>query len=302
MIKHWINEGQPLTQADSEPILSDEGAFSLLVDSNLRSLGTRIPTLRSLNMYELQSLVSFVSGTLTLISDTLRKCECLLESQDESSEDESDESDDDSDKSEDESDESEDDSDKSEDESDESEDDSDESDDDSDKSEDESDESEDESDESEDESDESEGGSDESEGGSDESEGGSDESEGGSDESEGGSDDSKNKIQSEAATSTVLTGDGTTITDSMMSHQVEPRKLYVMEQCLKTSLSVASQQLKRVLKHILLGTGEDVSDVDVKLVMEGMKTNPLMPWWRRQHIIPFVTDTSGNCEELVKQL
>ncbi|KAK2940501.1 hypothetical protein BLNAU_24588 [Blattamonas nauphoetae] len=55
-------------------------------------------------------------------------------------------------------------------------------------------------------------------------------------------------------------------------------------------------------KHILLGTGEDVSDVDVKLVMEGMKTNPLMPWWRRQHIIPFVTDTSGNCEELVKQL
>ncbi|KAK2940500.1 hypothetical protein BLNAU_24587 [Blattamonas nauphoetae] len=121
MIKHWINEGQPLTQADSEPILSDEGAFSLLVDSNLRSLGTRIPTLRSLNMYELQSLVSFVSGTLTLISDTLRKCECLLESQDESSEDESDESDDDSDKSEDESDESEDDSDKSEDESDESE-------------------------------------------------------------------------------------------------------------------------------------------------------------------------------------
>ncbi|KAK2941001.1 hypothetical protein BLNAU_24095 [Blattamonas nauphoetae] len=90
MIKHWINEGQPLTQADSEPILSDEGAFSLLVDSNLRSLGTRIPTLRSLNMYELQSL-------------------------DESSEDESDESDDDSDKSEDESDESEDDSDKSED-------------------------------------------------------------------------------------------------------------------------------------------------------------------------------------------
>ncbi|KAK2940998.1 hypothetical protein BLNAU_24092 [Blattamonas nauphoetae] len=219
MIKHWINEGQPLTQADSEPILSDEGAFSLLVDSNLRSLGTRIPTLRSLNMYELQSLVSFVSGTLTLISDTLRKCECLLESQDESSEDESDESDDDSDKSEDESDESEDDSDKSED-----------------------------------------------------------------------------------ATSTVLTGDGTAITDSMVSHQVEPRQLNEMKKCLKTSLSVASRHLKHVLEHKLLGTRTNVSDADVKIVVEGMKTNPLLPWWCRRHIIPFVTVVPDDCKKLVKRL
>ncbi|KAK2942648.1 hypothetical protein BLNAU_22432 [Blattamonas nauphoetae] len=222
-IVELIDNGQALTKADSKHILSDKRALSLLPESDLMLLQTRIPTLRSLDMYELQSLVSFVSGTLTLISDILRTCGCLLESQDESS------------------------------------------------------------DESEDES-------------SNESEESSDESEESSDESEESSDESKD------ATSTVLTGDGTAITDSMVSHQVEPRQLNEMKKCLKTSLSVASRHLKHVLEHKLLGTRTNVSDADVKIVVEGMKTNPLLPWWCRRHIIPFVTVVPDDCKKLVKRL
>ncbi|KAK2951869.1 hypothetical protein BLNAU_13239 [Blattamonas nauphoetae] len=78
MISNCIDDGQPLTPDDANLILSTPSVFSLLDPCDLKSLKTRIPTLSSLPLYDLQVLVAFVSGTLTLISDVLKMCKSSL--------------------------------------------------------------------------------------------------------------------------------------------------------------------------------------------------------------------------------
>ncbi|KAK2952056.1 hypothetical protein BLNAU_13038 [Blattamonas nauphoetae] len=167
--KH-IDKGQPLTEADARLVLSDKRMFSLLLASRLRSLGTRIPTLSSLPLYDIQSLVSFVNGTLMYISDTLGTCRSSLEH----------------------------------------------------------------------------------------------------------------------------------LSQPLVRTEAETMELNQMEMCLTNSFTVASRRLKQILQHKLLGMMSIPSD-DVNMMVEGMKTNPLIPWCRRRHIIPFVIDVE-NCEEQIKLL
>ncbi|KAK2940466.1 hypothetical protein BLNAU_24621 [Blattamonas nauphoetae] len=173
-IDEHINLGQPLTPDDANLILSTPSVFSLLVASDLNSLKTRIPTLSSLSLYDLQVLVAYVSGTLTLISDILGRCRSYLSHP-----------------------------------------------------------------------------------------------------------------------------------KKLNGTDAQKLELKQMEMCLKNSLTVASDRLMEVLQYKVLGKRRDLSDDDVELVMKGMKTNPLLPWWCRHHVIPFMTEVPPNQQkqtELLAQL
>ncbi|KAK2951864.1 hypothetical protein BLNAU_13234 [Blattamonas nauphoetae] len=62
---------------------------------------------------------------------------------------------------------------------------------------------------------------------------------------------------------------------SRLLSQTEPWRLNAMKTC---------------LEHKLLGKTTRLDANDVKLVVEGLKTNPLVPMWHLRHIIPFVTE------------
>ncbi|KAK2946873.1 hypothetical protein BLNAU_18172 [Blattamonas nauphoetae] len=158
MIESCINQGQPLTNDDAMLVLSDDRMFSLLSASELESLQNRLQSLKSLSPYDLQSLVSFVSGPTTLIYDILIKIE--------------------------------------------------------------------------------------------------------------------NHLPNHENTPTV---------------PIKPWKFDAMEKCLQMSLSVSSEILKDFFEHKLLGKETGLSVDDVNLVMDGLETNPLLPYWFRRHVIPFFT-------------
>ncbi|KAK2946560.1 hypothetical protein BLNAU_18536 [Blattamonas nauphoetae] len=79
-------------------------------------------------------------------------------------------------------------------------------------------------------------------------------------------------------------------------------KLKWMKICLQRHFSVACDRLNQALELTLLGKRRDLSDADVELVVEGMRTNPLLPERRRKHVFPFVTDVTKSYAELVKLL
>ncbi|KAK2940467.1 hypothetical protein BLNAU_24622 [Blattamonas nauphoetae] len=171
MIKNCIDDGQPLTRDDAKLILKDGKAFPLLLTSDLDSLKSRIPALGSLPLYDIQSLVAFVSGTLALITDILEKCMAYLYRHE--------------------------------------------------------------------------------------------------------------KLDGTAA---------------------QNLELRWMKRCLQDHFTVAYGRLNKALQLRLQGKRKDLGDADVELVVEGMRTNPLLPKRCRKHVFPFVTDVTKNYDELVDLL
>ncbi|KAK2954572.1 hypothetical protein BLNAU_10423 [Blattamonas nauphoetae] len=210
IVRECINKGQPLTEDMVQFILSDERVFSLLPASDLVSLQNRLPSLRSLSLYDLQSLVSFVSGTPTFISDILGTIADSLAHP------------------------------------------------------------------------------------------------------------TQPKRQTlEGRTNTVIRTDptiqqkrkaalasflSTVGIQSATQDQIQTREINAMLTCLQTSFSVSSRMLREVLEYKLLGKETDLSLADVGMVVEGLKTNPLLPLWRRRHITPFLTEVPKTCEQQMEVL